>query len=483
MTTPVPINYTAREFESLRLEFKDMVRRAVPDWVDSDGSFEMVLLDAYAYMGDILNFYVDRVAAEAFLQTAVRRDSILRIAQTFGYVPTPQVAARGMVRFTKVPAIGNVVVPAGTQVFSQKEGERPVVFETVEDALVTTEFADILVHEGTTVLEELAGVSSGANNQAFPLFRPGVIKDSVRVYTKDGDADSQTGQPSLVEWQYVDRLLDGQFFDQVYTLWMDDEGFTYVVFGDGVNGRVPTVGAEVYVTYRFGFGEFGNVAAGAIKSLVSGGTLAGRIVTVTNPEPMQGGANAESMESIRRAVPQSLVAIERAVTTEDYRSLALRVGGVAKARCLAVNAINVILYVAPVGGGVPTALLKDQVQVYLKDRKMLGTTVTVGDPTYVGVNVTVDIEANPRFKNDDVKRAVTKAIEDLYAFDNVEFGQRVTRADLFRTLVGVTGVTYVNVTAFNRDGAGFDPDFTLAVNEIPQPGTLSVTVSGGVSSL
>lgn len=482
MTSPVPLNYTAREFDALREEFKGIIRDRIPDWVDADGSFEMVLLDAYAYMGDILNFYVDRVAAEAFVQTAVRRDSILRIAQVFGYTPTPQVAARGMVRFTKVQGVGDVIVPAGTQVFSQREGAPPIVFETADLTTISAGAADIEVHEGTTVKEELVGVSTGRASQIMPLFSIGVIKDSVKVYVKDGDIDSQTGIPTLVEWQFVDRLIDVQFFEQAFSTWRDDQGFSYILFGDGVNGQVPAVGAEVYCTYRFGVGEVGNVAAGAIKSLVSGGSLAGKVSNVTNLEPMQGGANAESMASMRRAIPKSLSAVERAVTTEDYRSLALQVGGIGKARCSAVNSINVILYVAPVGGGLPTSLLKEQVQLYLSDKKMLGTTVTVSDPTYVNINVSAEVEASPRFRNVDIQQAVQNAISDLYSFDNVEFAQRISRAELFQALISVTGVVYVNVTEFNRSGLGFSEDFTLDSYEIPQVGSITVIVSGGVIS-
>ena len=53
----------------------------------------MILLDQFAYVGDILNFYIDRMAAEAYIQSAVMRESVLNLAYAFGYVPTPQTAA------------------------------------------------------------------------------------------------------------------------------------------------------------------------------------------------------------------------------------------------------------------------------------------------------------------------------------------------------------------------------------------------------
>jgi hypothetical protein len=106
-------------------------------------------MDMYAYVGDILNFYVDRLGSEAYLQSAVRRESLLNIAYMFGYVPAPQTAASGNVTFTKVTGLGNVTVPAGTQVYAQLEGFDAIVYETTIDRVITGASADIEVVEGS----------------------------------------------------------------------------------------------------------------------------------------------------------------------------------------------------------------------------------------------------------------------------------------------------------------------------------------------
>ncbi len=480
--TDQAFDYTARTFPTIREELRQYLLQEIPDWIDTPASFEGVLMDMWAMYGDVLHFYIDRLGSEAYLQHAVRRESLLNIAYMFGYVPTAQTAARGDVTFTKVDGLGDVTIMAGTQVYAQLEGFDPIIFETTEDRIITGTSEDIEVVEGVTVSEELLGISSGRRSQSFALFNGGVIKDSVRVFTKDGNVDPSTGEPVLVEWTFTERIIDGEFFERAYSLYVDSEGYTYAQFGDGVSGAIPATGVEVYATYRFGQGVEGNVAAGAIKSLVSAGDLASRIQTVTNAAAMQGGADAESIESMRVSIPRSIRAIERAVTMDDYASLAVRVGGVAKAAVDPASSVtSVQIAVAPVGGGAALPQLLEDTEVYLSTRKMVGVDVTANPPVYVPVDVTVDVICDPRYRQTDVADTVEAQVRSYFEFTNVEFGQRVTHGGIFRLTVDIEGLDYIEITTFNRDGAGDDPDFVLAYNEIPTMGDLIVNITGGIT--
>lgn len=479
----LPFDYTARDFETIRADMFKRLKMAMPEWEPHESSFETVILEIIAATSDVLNFYIDRMAAESFVQTAVTRESVLNLAAMFGYVPTPQTAAKGNVTFTKMAGQGNVLVPAGTQVYAQPLGSSAIVFEVDVDNVITLTTKDIAVSEGKTVSLEAVGASNGAERQVFPLFQKNVIKDSVIVFTKDGPIDSTTGQPTLVQWEYVDRLIDAEFYQRAYTLVVDENGYTYVAFGDSVSGQIPTIGAPVQVTYRYGVGAGGNVAAGAISGLVEGGTLASQIASVSNATAMSGGADAESLESMRRNIPRSLRALERAVTLEDYASLALRVGGVAKANGSATVSTNVLLALAPIGGGTATTIVKDEVQRYLDERKMIGTVVTLIDPVYVPINVTVSIEVNARFRRSVVAKQVEEAIKAALAFEKVDFGQKVTRATTFKAGAVINGVDVFDITAHNRDGAGDDGTLTMAYNEIPTVGTITVNATGGINPI
>ena len=85
---PVSVDYTGRDYYSLREDLITRIQDRVPDWTATDpADFGVALVEAFAYMGDLVSYYIDRTANEAFLQTAVQRSSLLNIAQTYGYVP------------------------------------------------------------------------------------------------------------------------------------------------------------------------------------------------------------------------------------------------------------------------------------------------------------------------------------------------------------------------------------------------------------
>ena len=99
--------------------------------------FSIALLDSWALTLDILTFYSERVANEAFLRTAVEQRSVIELAALVGYMPSPGVAASATLAFTLSTAPGSpatVPIPAGTRVQSiPGPGQTAQVFETSAD--------------------------------------------------------------------------------------------------------------------------------------------------------------------------------------------------------------------------------------------------------------------------------------------------------------------------------------------------------------
>ena len=65
----LPINYTNREFNSIRSDLFELAERFYPDTFQdfSEASFGAMVLDAVAYVGDQLSFHMDYNINEAFL--------------------------------------------------------------------------------------------------------------------------------------------------------------------------------------------------------------------------------------------------------------------------------------------------------------------------------------------------------------------------------------------------------------------------------
>ncbi len=135
------INYRIGTFTSFRRAMLDRVAAiTLPDpetpnpfagWHEgTDGDYHTLLIELWAYLADILTFYQERIANEAYIGTATQRDSLMRLAQLIDYRPSPGAGASGVVACTV--AKGNVVtLPAGYRVSSRPvPGRSAAVFET-----------------------------------------------------------------------------------------------------------------------------------------------------------------------------------------------------------------------------------------------------------------------------------------------------------------------------------------------------------------
>ena len=96
------LDYTSRDFDAIRSMLVGIGQGLMPEWrtLGEAGDFGTLLLELYAYMGDVQNYYIDRVGSEAFLGTAQRRLSVLFMADMLGYRPIGQQAATVVLSFT-----------------------------------------------------------------------------------------------------------------------------------------------------------------------------------------------------------------------------------------------------------------------------------------------------------------------------------------------------------------------------------------------
>src|SRR4051795_8471523 len=93
------IDYTDKDFDSLRQALLDLAAYRLPEWTDrSAADLGVLLVDLFAYMGDVVLYYQDRIAAESFLHTAVERRSVLQLLRLIGYELHAPVAATAELR-------------------------------------------------------------------------------------------------------------------------------------------------------------------------------------------------------------------------------------------------------------------------------------------------------------------------------------------------------------------------------------------------
>ena len=235
-------------------------------------------------------------------------------------------------------------------------------------------------------------------------------------------------------------------------------------------GAIPPAGAAVWVTgYRRGGGARGNVGPGSLSVLRSAVPYVDR---VTNPRPATGGIDAETLDNAKVRAPLTLVSGGRAVTAGDHERLALE----------ATPRVSRALCVPPTEVGQPTRLLivpdpgrpADAVQIddmalddelfaqlseFLEPRRLVGTSLELGTPKYLGVSVAAAVRILPGRAPAAVKQRCLDAIATYLSptqggpnGDGWPFGLDLTSGAVANVLGEVAGVEQVEeVILFEAD--------------------------------
>ncbi len=126
-----PIDYLARDFWSYRKALLDFASLRYPDWTDRlEADSGIMMAELMSALGDEMAYYQDRIAREAYLETATQRRSIRKHARLIDYQMHDGLGAKTWIDVTV--AAGIVPVPAGTSVFALGDDNIKIDFEIGE---------------------------------------------------------------------------------------------------------------------------------------------------------------------------------------------------------------------------------------------------------------------------------------------------------------------------------------------------------------
>lgn len=99
--TKPPISYTSRDFNSIRNDLINYVKVYYPDTYKdfNEASFGSLMFDLVAYIGDVMSYYIDYQTNESFLETAVEKNNLIKIAKQLGYKFTGSPSSSGVAAF------------------------------------------------------------------------------------------------------------------------------------------------------------------------------------------------------------------------------------------------------------------------------------------------------------------------------------------------------------------------------------------------
>jgi hypothetical protein len=327
----------------------------------------------------------------------------------------------------------------------------------------------------TTVRDEVIGSSNGKPHQVFTASRTPVLPgqtleirepeippaDEIAELVADGEIDpvsivrDDAGRPReiWVRWHEVDHFQLSGPHSRHYVV---DRAKGRFGMGNDRQGRIPPPGRDNIRLgqYRAGGGRSGNVPAGAITVLKRAVPSVDR---VNNPFPAGGGADLEDVEAVKDRGPLVIKHRNRAVTAEDYESLARQASRqVARARTLpardALTAGKVSLLVVPEGGPrpLPSPALLRRVKSYLDAHRLPTADITIVGPRYVDVSVTAEVAPGAETDVDAVRQRVADA---LTAFLHPltggpegrgwAFGRDVYMSEVAEVIEGIEGVDHL----------------------------------------
>jgi hypothetical protein len=249
-------------------------------------------------------------------------------------------------------------------------------------------------------------------------------------------------------WHETDTFTGAAPNDRLYTIRIDDEGKTFVTFGNGVEGaRLPTGTENVSAVYRTGLGSAANLPAQQINLL---GSRPYGVKEVVNPLPSTGGADREDRDSARRNVPLGLTALDRLVSVQDYGDFARTYAGIGKTSAvrLPMGQQQVVHVTVAGAGDIPIATDSD---LYLNLVDALEANGDPHQPVQVDARslrllvLSAKVQVGPDYLWDLVKPAIISALTDAFGFDNRDLGQDLLLSDVLVAIQGVEGVTYVDV--------------------------------------
>jgi hypothetical protein len=246
-----------------------------------------------------------------------------------------------------------------------------------------------------------------------------------------------------------------------YQLTYDPDFRGTLRFGNGTLGVIPTAGATISVSYRVGGGVRGNVPRGAINTTIAGYLPNGArtSLAIRNLERGSGGNPPETVDHARFFAPRFAKANERAVTKEDWTTLAStyfdklygapsHASAYLKQRTPELNTVRVALWGRDENGRLELAgtPLKVGVKNFLDSKRTMCTVTEIVDGTIVFLDMDISIVLETGRVRQAVFADVTTAINRYMQSANVRPGVDVSISKLYAAIQKVPGVEQATIT-------------------------------------
>ena len=324
------LRVTELDFDTIKNNLKSFLKQqsTFTDY-DFDGSGLSVLIDLLAYNTHYNAYYLNMVANESFLDTALLRDSAVSHAKTLGYTPHSRKSPVATITLTANSATttsGSLTLSEGFSFLSDQIDGKSYNFTVLNDTSVTKSnnsqyiFSNLAISQGQLQSTQFTYDEGSNPKQLFVL--PDKTMDTSTI--KVGVQPNVSNTFSSIYSQSTD-ILDVDGTSEVFFLQENRDSNYEIFFGNNSVGKKLQDGSIITVTYLVTNGIDANKANNFVaKSSLSDTNGDSTTVIITPISAASGGSEKESVDSIKFSAPNQFTSQNRLITKKDFETTVLR---------------------------------------------------------------------------------------------------------------------------------------------------------------
>ncbi len=365
-----------------------------------------------------------------------------------------QPALAGDLKVSEVVTLSGTERSGGRTILSLKDP-----MESPYDPATFLVFANVVrATHGETKQEVLGSGDGSRSNQRFELSKPYLTY--VSAPTSSGTSSTLEVRVNGVLWKESPSLYGMDERSQNYVARIDDNALATIIFGDGKSGaRLPTGDENITATYRNGIGPDGEVDFESLTLLQS---RPPGISEVTNPLPASGAAAPEELSDAQHNAPLTVLTLDRIVSLRDFEYFVRSFAGIGKAQAVSLSQgqskVVHITIASSSGSAVDRGSylysnLVKAIDAMRDPVARIRERVIVDSFSLQTFSIQAGIIIDARYQADDVMARAEADLRKTFSFENRNFGQFVTAAEILAVIQAIEGVIAVDLDKLERDDA------------------------------
>ena len=308
--------YLELDFDTNKQNLIDFMksRTELTDY-DYEGSAINSVMDTLSYNTMYNAIYANMVVNESFLDTAIKRDSVVSKAKMLSYTPSSATASTALIDITIYTdkVLNNILIPRGTK-FNSQVDSKSYTFTTTKDYLAlplgdgSYKVSNVEIKQGKLLSSTF--IAKGNKVESFILNNPNVDTDTIEVTVQQS--------PTNLTYTTYKKIEDITSFDMSGYYYIVNEtydGNWQILFGDDILFKKIENNNVVIINYLVTDGEEAD-GISVFETDDINGFIDFKIETT---QKSLGGGNKESIESIRTLAPLSFADQKKLTTDKSYQ--------------------------------------------------------------------------------------------------------------------------------------------------------------------